>query len=96
MLEQVKIALRISHNVLDEDINATIEVARADAIRSGVPVEIMTNDNDPLAFSVIKTYCLFNYVDDEKAKERYWFSYQYQVDCLRKSKTYVEGATNVQ
>lgn len=85
MLDKVKIALRINHNYLDDDINSTIEVARMDAIRSGVPVELMNNDNNELVASLIKTYCLYSYTEDLNTKDKYWDSYTYQLDNLRKS-----------
>lgn len=90
MLEKVKLALRINHNTLDSDILATIEVARADAIRSGVPSEVMNNEEEPLVASLIKTYCLYMYSEKEDS-EKYYQSYLFQLDNLRKSLTYLEG-----
>lgn len=90
MLEKVKLALRINHNTLDTDILATIEVARADAIRSGVPSEVMNNEEEPLVASLIKTYCLYMYSEKEDS-EKYYQSYLFQLDNLRKSLTYLEG-----
>lgn len=93
MLEKIKTALRISHDALDSDITETIMEARADAIRSGVPAEVMNNESEPLVVSVIKTYCLYVY-GDKDSSARYWESYQYQLDNLRKSLTYLEGVVN--
>lgn len=90
MLEKVKLALRINHNTLDSDILATIEVARADAIRSGVSSEVMNNEEEPLVASLIKTYCLYMYSEKEDS-EKYYQSYLFQLDNLRKSLTYLEG-----
>lgn len=90
MLDKVKLALRINHNTLDSDILATIEVARADAIRSGVPSEVMNNEEEPLVASLIKTYCLYMYSEKEDS-EKYYQSYLFQLDNLRKSLTYLEG-----
>lgn len=84
MLEQIKTALRINHSALDDDIMATIEVARADAIRAGVPSVIMSDESNPLVASVIRTYCLYAYAEKDNA-DRYFNSYQYQLDNLRKS-----------
>lgn len=89
MLEQVKTALRISHNVLDDDINMTIETACTECIRAGVPVEVMSDYSNPLVTSVIKTYCMYAYADKDNA-ERYFNSFTYQLDNLRKSLTYIE------
>lgn len=89
MLEQVKVALRINHNVLDEDIMQTIEASRSDAIRSGVPSTVMADESNPLVATLIKTYCLYTYAEKDNA-QRYFDSYQYQLDNLRKSYGYVE------
>lgn len=84
MLDKVKLALRISHDLLNDDILATIESARADMIRAGVPEIIARDDEYPLTQSAIRTYCLYSYADKDNAS-RYWESYTYQVDCMRKS-----------
>lgn len=90
MLDQIKKALRISHTLLDDDITNTIEIACAECVRAGIPIEIMTNYNDPLVASLIKTYCLYYYADRSDA-DRYFTSFQYQLDNVRKSHTYLEG-----
>lgn len=84
MLGKVKLALRISHNLLDEDIKETIDTARAELIRSGVS-EKYANSNHPLVESAIKTYCLFVYANDDKKTQGYFDSWQYQMDNIRKS-----------
>lgn len=84
MLEKVKKALRISHDYLNEDIEDTINTARAELIRSGVDKAIAEGDSD-LVQMAIKTYCLFVYSDDQKKTDGYWKSWQYQLDCIRKS-----------
>ncbi len=91
MLEKVKLALRISHNVLDSDINSTIDAARAELIRSGVSAE-KANSEDVLVEGAIKTYCLFVYTNDDKRAQGFFESWQYQLDNLRKSSEYSEGS----
>jgi uncharacterized phage protein (predicted DNA packaging) len=91
MLEKVKLALRISHNMLDSDINSTIDTARAELIRSGVSAE-KANSEDVLVESAIKTYCLFVYTNDDKRAQGFFESWQYQLDNLRKSSEYSEGS----
>lgn len=95
MLDKVKKALRISHDVLNDDINDTISTARAEMIRSGVQKEV-ANSRDTLVEMAIKTYCLYRYASDEKTAQGYLQSWQYQLDNLRKSKTYMEGVVDVQ
>lgn len=84
MLDKVKLALRISHDLLDGDINDTIEVARAEMIRSGVS-KGYANSNHPLVENAIKTYCLYVYSNDDKKTQGYFDSWQYQLDNIRKS-----------
>lgn len=84
MLDKVKLALRISHNLLDSDINDTIETARAEMIRSGVSYDVAYGSN-ALIETAIKTYCRAAYANDEKRAEGFMTSWQYQLDNIRKS-----------
>lgn len=84
MLEKVKMALRISHNLLDSDINDTISTARSEMIRSGIAENIANSDIDIIQMA-IKTYCLYIYASDTKLTEGYFKSWQYQLDNIRKS-----------
>lgn len=92
MLNEVKLALRISHNLLDSDIQSTIDTARAELIRSGVS-EVHANGDNVLIKSAIKTYCLFVHSNDEKKTQGFFDSWQYQLDNLRKSSEFnAEGS----
>ena len=84
MLDKVKLALRISHNLLDSDIKDTIETARAEMVRSGVSEDV-AHDSNTLIESAIKTYCQAVYANDEKRAEGFMKSWQYQLDNIRKS-----------
>ena len=84
MLDKVKMALRINHNLLDADILETIASARTDMVRAGVPSEVANNDDYPLTQACIKTYCLYTYATKDDSS-RYWESYTYQLDVMRKS-----------
>ena len=90
MLDKVKRALRISHSLLDDDITETINAARAEMIRSGVAEAKAKDDNDSLIVSAVKTYCLYTYANDTKMQDGYFKSWQYQLDCVRKSTGYAE------
>ena len=91
MLNKVKLALRISHNLLDSDIQESIDVARAELIRSGVSKD-KAESEDVLVQSAIKTYCMFVYTNDDKRAQGFFESWQYQLDNLRKSIEYTEGS----
>lgn len=93
MLEKIKLALRISHNKLDGDINDNIAFAKQEMARLGIDatktiIEGETEVMDPLIYTAIKTYCQYAFTTDLKAQEGYLTSWSYQLDCLRKTSGY--------
>lgn len=84
MVGKVKLALRIGHNYLDEDIADTIKIARAEMIRSGVSQKVADSEH-PLIQAAIKTYCKMEYEEDANLKEGYQKSWLCQLDNIRKS-----------
>lgn len=82
--DKVKLALRISHNLLDAEISDVIASARSELIRAGVDSD-KANGTDEIIETAIKTYALGYYASDVKDAERYQESFKYQCDCLRKS-----------
>lgn len=88
MLEDVKKALRISHNLLDEEITETIEAARLDLVRLNVSRGMVYESDNPLVKKAIITFCKAEYANDTKMAERFEQSYEYQADKLRKSEGY--------
>jgi uncharacterized phage protein (predicted DNA packaging) len=56
MLDDVKIALRVSHTALDGEITDLIAAARQDLILSGVLASRVNDDDDVLAKRAIITY----------------------------------------
>lgn len=89
IFDKVKLALRISHNLLDGEINDVISSARDELARAGVSSELANSDEE-LIQSAIKAYALAYYSMDVKDAERYNQSFYYQCDCLRKS-TFTEN-----
>lgn len=87
---EIKLALRIQTNLLNDEIESTIEEARAELIRSGVPVEVVEAEG-PLVRSAIRTYCQMKLANDKTMTDGYRMSFEYQQDCLRKSTVAVEG-----
>lgn len=83
MLNKVKLALRIRHNALDSDILDTIATAKKEMVRAGVS-EAIAYSNIEVVEMAIKTYCLYVY-GNEKTSSGYFESWQYQLDCIRKS-----------
>ena len=85
ILDDVKLALRISHTALDTELTANIAEARAEMDRNGIDESIANDDSNPLIVAAIKTYCKLVNTDIDKTAERYDASWKYQLDCLRKS-----------
>ncbi|SME15682.1 hypothetical protein BACERE00185_03085 [Bacillus mobilis] len=75
ILKDVKKALRISHDALDDEINDSIEAARHDLMLSGVSSIKANSDDDPLIKRAIKVYCKAEFVNETKEAERFQASY---------------------
>lgn len=63
MLSTVKMALRVTTNAFDNEINGLIEAACADL--GVVGVTATTTDTDPLLIRAIVTYCRMNFGSPE-------------------------------
>lgn len=87
LFDDVKVALRISHTLLDHEITETMEAARLEMIRSGMSPDKAYAD-EPLVNKAIKTYCQFSFSSDKNMADGYFESWKYQLDNLRKSKGY--------
>ncbi|PEP90925.1 head-tail connector protein [Bacillus toyonensis] len=75
MLESVKVALRITHSRLDNEIIDVMEAARHDLMLSGVSRLKINDDTDPLIKRAIITYTKANFIPDVKEAERFQLSY---------------------
>ena len=89
LTDKVKLALRISHNLLDGEIADVITSARQEMVRAGVSSDVAESDKEIIE-KAVKTYALAYYSTDKEA-ERYSESFKYQLDCIRKSEITVEG-----
>ena len=89
---KVKLALRISHTLLDAEIADVIKSARAEMVRAGVD-PVRAEGSNEIIETAIKTYALAYYASEEKDAKRYQESFMYQCDCLRKH--YTAGDENV-
>lgn len=90
MLERVKLALRLTTDNFDSDIEDNIGYARAELLRLGLSDEKVNDDEDKLIIRAIKTYCLMEYADTKDA-ERYRESWLSQIENLRKTKDYIDN-----
>lgn len=67
-LKKVKNAIRISHSVLDDEIDSDIEACLADLKIHGILTPVET---DPLIYNAIRLYCKANYTDDTAKAEAF-------------------------
>ena len=70
LLDDVKLALRISNNAFDSEINDLIAAAKADLQLSGVDPTKAADDNDPLIKRAVITYVKANFGFDNPDAER--------------------------
>lgn len=77
MLNDVKLALRVTNNAFEGEIKDLIESARLDLIQSGVSQTIVEKEEvDPLIKRAIIFYAKANYGLDNPNAERFRESYE--------------------
>lgn len=97
MLDKVKVAMRITHDKLDDEIRDNIISALEEMERAGVPQDIAKEpENYPLVAQAVKTYCQARGAIDQNQAERYMESFNYQLDNLRKSSIYRESEADAE
>lgn len=82
---KIKTALRISHNVLDDDIAADIAACLADLAVCGI---IAPQETDPLIYNAIKLWCRSLYTDDTAKGAEYLRRYESLKACLMMAEGY--------
>lgn len=89
LLSKIKTSIRISHDVLNEDIADNIEACIADLRSVGILESKLdlSQDLDPLILSAVKSYCKAQYTDDTAKAARYQAGY----DSLKSSLMMAEG-----
>lgn len=85
MLEKIKLALRIKHDALDDDIQADIDACIADLEVCGV---VYAPADDPLIINAVKLYCRANYTDDTAKSAEYRKRYEALKACLMMAEGY--------
>lgn len=86
--EKVKLALRISHNLLDDEISDVIQSGRQEMVRAGVSNDVAESTLE-IVETALKTYALAYYSEPSVA-EKYTDSFKYQLDNIRKSSLQVQ------
>jgi hypothetical protein len=84
-LEKIKLAIRISHDKLDEDIQGDIDACMADLRVCGI---VYAKDDDPLIFNAIKLWCRSLYTDDTAEGAEYMRRYDALKSCLMNAEGY--------
>lgn len=84
MLEKIKLALRIKHNAVDEDIRDQIEACKLDLKRVGI---IKIDEKDFLIIQLVKLYVKWH-MNFENEAGRYMQAYQMMRDSLSLSGDY--------
>lgn len=89
MLTKIKTALRVSHDRLDEDIQADIDACLADLRLCGV---VYALDDDPLIVNAVKLWCRSLYTDDPAKGAEYLRRYEALKGCLQMAEGYGKEA----
>ncbi len=84
-LEKIKLAIRRSHNKLDEDLQADIDAALADLRIVGI---VHAGEEDPLIFNAIKLYCRSTNTDDPAKAAEWLRRYEALKACLMMAEGY--------
>lgn len=85
MLEKIKLALRITHTALDEDIQADIDACLADLKVCGV---VYASNDDPLICNAVKLWCRSVYTDDTTKGAEFLRRYEALKSCLMMAEGY--------
>lgn len=76
LIDDVKLALRITNSAFDTEVQDLINAARQDLILSGVSLEKANDDTDPFIKRAIVVYCKANFGYDNPDAERFQRSYE--------------------
>lgn len=82
---KIKTALRISHSILDEDIQADIEACLLDLTVCGI---VDPQETDALIYNAIKLWCRSLYTDDPAKGAEYLRRYEALKSCLMMAEGY--------
>lgn len=84
-LGKLKLALRISHDKLDEDIQSDVDACLADLTACGV---IRPQISDPLIYNAVKLFLRSSYTDDPAKGAEYLKRYEALKSCLQMAEGY--------
>ena len=84
-MSKIKLALRITHSALDEDIQADIAACLADLKVCGI---VHAPEDDPLIYNAVKLYCRSIYTDDPAKGAEFLRRYDALKACLMMAEGY--------
>ena len=87
ILDEIKVWIGITHDKRDTDILGSINYAKSELERAGIISDKIV-ETDSQIKEAIKVYSKYAFASEEKIKAGYFESWQYQLDCLRRSKNY--------
>ena len=91
LIDDVKLALRISGSAFDFEIQGLIDAAKADLQLSGVHPDKAKDEGDPLIRRAIVVYCKAHFGYDNPEAERFQQSYDMLKAHLTLSQEYTVG-----
>lgn len=94
MLDEVRSALRVDGNDLDNEIQGLIDAARADLALSGVCPDKANDDGDPLIRRAIIIYCQAHFDYADQAADKLRQSYEMLKRHLTLSEEYRGGGSS--
>jgi len=95
ILPEIKLALRISHSKLDDDIIANIDAAIAEMIRRGTPATAARNLENSDILAAIRLYCRKEYwINDAARYERLQKAWDVKIDEIRRHYRDDDGRTD--
>ena len=90
LIDDVKLALRITNSTFDREVEDLINAARRDLVLSGVLQTKANDENDPLIKRAITVYCKAHFGYDNPEAERFEESYNMLKAHLTLSAEYTE------
>lgn len=93
MLEKVKGALRIDGTEHDDELTGLIETAKTLLKEAGVVNSKLNDETDPLIRTAVITYCKAVFGTDEKAGEKFAWSFEEMKKLLSLLSSYTTEPT---
>lgn len=84
MLEDIKLALRITHDKIDNDLEQMEKTVKSDLLRAGAKPEVIVDEN-PLVRRIIIIYCKRELTSSVEKRDRFHQAYEQMLDEIRKS-----------